>query len=438
MTNTKNTRAIVLKLLKKIEIDKSYSNIILDKVLTESNLSVQEKKFVSALFYGVIERKITLDAVINKLSKVKTNKLDTDVLIILRMGIYQLLYMDSVPDSAAVNESVKLAKKCKNPALSGFVNGVLRSFIRSQKELPKGKNDIEELSIMYSCPQWLISKLDREYGREACVSMLKASIGKAPVTVRFNTLRMNENDIVSVLESDDFVVEKTQIECCYRISGGVAVENSKAYKLGLIYVQDISSQLASLSLDAQENETILDLCSAPGGKTFTTAIKMNNTGKVFAYDLHENRVKLINDGASRLGLNNVFAKQNDACVYNEQMPMADRILCDVPCSGLGVIRRKPEIKHKNPDEFKALPEIQYKILETSAKYLKSGGILVYSTCTLSKAENEDVVEKFLKEHPDFIGVSVNKNYKELSDNCATILPDYFKSDGFFIAKFKRV
>lgn len=433
-----NTRAIVFKLLKKIEKDKAYSNIVLDKVLSENEMTAQEKRFVSALFYGVIERKITLDAVINSLSKIKSNKLDTDVLIILRMGIYQLLYMNSVPDSASVNESVKLAKKCKNPALSGFVNGVLRSFIRNEKRLPESKNEIDNLSVLYSCPVWLIKKWDKEYGRDVTLSMLKSSIGKAPVTVRFNNLRMNDTDIINVLESDDFSVEKTKLEGCYKISGGVAVENSKAYKLGLIFVQDISSQLSSLSLDAQENETILDLCASPGGKTFTTAIKMNNTGKVLSFDLHESRVKLISNGASRLGLKNVIASQNDACVYNEKLPMADRILCDVPCSGLGVIRRKPEIKYKNPDEFNNLPEIQYKILETSAKYLKSGGILVYSTCTLSKAENEDVVEKFLKEHPNFIGVSVNKNYKELSDNCATILPDYFNCDGFFIAKFQRV
>lgn len=432
-----NTRAIVFKLLKKIENDKAYSNIVLDKVLNESSMTAQEKRFVSALFYGVIERKITLDAVINSLSKIKSTKLDIDVLIILRMGIYQLLYMDSVPDSASVNESVKLAKKCKNPALSGFVNGVLRSFIRNDKKLPESKNDVENLSVLYSCPAWLIKKWDKEYGRDVTISMLKSSIGKAPVTVRFNNLRMNDADIINVLESDNFSVAKTHIEGCYKISGGVAVENSKAYKLGLIFVQDISSQLCSLSLDAQENETILDLCASPGGKTFTTAIKMNNQGKVYSFDLHENRVKLISDGANRLGLKNVIASQNDACVYNEKIPMADRILCDVPCSGLGVIRRKPEIKYKNPEDFQDLPEIQYKILETSAKYLKSGGVLIYSTCTLSKAENEEVVEKFLKEHPEFTGVSVNKNYKELQGDFATILPEYFNSDGFFIAKFKR-
>ena len=432
-----NTRAITHKLLKKIHIDKSYSNILLDKTLSEIDCSSQEKKFISALFYGVIERTITLDGIINKYSKIKANKLDADILIILRMGIYQLLYMDSVPDSAAVNESVKLSKKCKNPSLSGYVNGVLRSFIRNDKAFPTGSNIIENLSVEYSCPTWLIEKWLSEYGEETAVSMLKSSIGKAPVTIRVNPLKMNTKEIITLLESDGFKVEETLLDNCYRISDGIAVENSKAYKMGLFYVQDISSQLCSLSLDACEGETVIDVCAAPGGKTFTIAIKMNNSGMVYAFDLHDNRVKLINDGAERLGLSNIIAQQNNAMVYNSNLPLADRILCDVPCSGLGVIRRKPEIKYKNPDDFKNLPEIQYSILETSAKYLKSGGILIYSTCTLSKAENEDVVNKFLKEHSDFSGVCINDKYERLSDWCATIIPEYFNSDGFFIAKLKR-
>ena len=295
---------------------------------------------------------ITLDAVINKFSKVKTNKLDVDVLIILRMGIYQLLYMDSVPDSAAVNESVKLAKKCKNPSLSGFVNGVLRSFIRSDKELPVGKTETEKLSVLYSCPEWLVDKWISEYGKEITNSMLESSIGKAPVTIRLNTLKAEASEIITLLESDGFKLEETFLENCYRISGGVAVENSKAYKLGLFYVQDISSQLCSLSLDACEGETVIDVCAAPGGKTFTTAIKMNNKGSVYSLDLHENRVKLIKDGAERLGLTNVITMANNAKVFNDNLPMADRVLCDVPCSGLGVIRRKPEIKYKNPEDFR--------------------------------------------------------------------------------------
>lgn len=433
-----NTRAVTFKLLKKIETDKSYSNILLDKTLSELDCSKQEKSFISALFYGVIERIITLDAVINKYSKIKSQKLDVDVLVILRMGIYQLLYMDSVPDSAAVNESVKLAKKCKNPSLSGFVNGILRSFVRNGKSIPDFKNNIQRLSVMYSCPEWLISKWLEEYGNEAVISMLGSSIGKAPVTVRLNTGKMSEDDIISVLENDGFSVTKTFLDGCYSLTGAVSVEASNAYRLGLFYVQDISSQLCSLSLGASENDVVFDVCSAPGGKAFTMALEMNNTGRIYAFDLHENRVKLISEGAKRLGFENIISSQNDACVFDNSLPQADKILCDVPCSGLGVIRRKPEIKYKNPDDFKTLPEIQYKILETSSKYLKKGGTLIYSTCTLSKSENEEVVDKFVREHNDFKFVCVNENFEQLNKECATIIPKYFNSDGFFIAKLKKL
>lgn len=433
-----NTRAVTLKLLKKIENDKSYSNIILDKALSDSDYSAQEKKFISALFYGVVERSITLDAVINKYSKVKTKKLDTDVLLILRIGIYQLLYMDSVPDSAAVNESVKLAKKCKNPSLSGYVNGVLRAFIRNGKALPEGKNQINGLSVLYSCPEWLVEKWLNEIGEDKTVSLLKTSIGKARVTVRVNTTRMSVDEVVGILENDGFEVEKTFLDSCLAISGGVAVEKSKAYQLGLFHVQDISSQLCCMALEAKEGETVIDVCAAPGGKSFTVAEMMNNKGKVLSFDLHESRVKLIDDGAKRLGLDIVEAKQNDASVFDSDMPHVDRVLCDVPCSGLGVIRRKPEIKYKNPEDFDQLPEIQYNILCAASKYLKVGGILVYSTCTVSKAENENVVERFLKENHDFEGAVINNEFSELSDYKATIIPEYFNSDGFFIAKLKRI
>lgn len=433
-----NTRALVLRLLKKIEDDKSYSNIILDKALNENELSAQEKKFVSALFYGVVERIITLDAVINNYSRIKSNKLDTDVLLILRMGIYQLLYMDSVPDSAAVNESVKLAKKCKNPSLSGFVNGVLRSFIRNGKAVPDFKDDNERLSVQYSCPVWLVKKWRKEYGDEKTLSLLESSIGKPPVTIRINTAKMSADEILSVLRADGFDVSETFLKDCYKICGGPSVESSNAYKLGLFHVQDLSSQLCCMALDPKENETVLDVCAAPGGKSFTLSQLMKNSGKVCSCDLHDNRVRLIENGAKRLGLTNITAMQNDASEFNSDLPLADRILCDVPCAGLGVIRRKPEIKYKNPDDLKNIPQLQYKILEASSKYLKQGGVLVYSTCSVSKAENEDVVEKFLREHPDFKGVSVLNDFPHLNDYCATIFPDYFDSDGFFIAKLVRI
>ena len=433
-----NARAAALKLLIRLEKDNAYSNIILGKELSSSDYGAQDKKFISALFYGVAERKITLDAVINKYSKFKTNKLDCDVLQILRLGIYQLLYMDSVPESAAVNESVKLAKRCKNPSLSGFVNGVLRSVIRDGKKIPVGKTFEEKLSYEYSCPMWLVEKWVREYGEETAASLVKTSVGKAPVTVRANTLRMSVKEIAEILESDGFYAENTILDSCLSISGSGAVEETKAYKLGLFHVQDISSQICAEALGAKSGETVLDMCSAPGGKAFTIAEAMENKGKVLAFDLHESRVNLIKDGSERLGLSIIKAEQNDAAVHSDKIPLADRILCDVPCSGLGVIRRKPEIKYKNYDDFKELPELQLEILKNASKYLKVGGVLIYSTCTVSKAENDLVVDRFLRENPNFQGVPVYEKFPELSDYKATVIPEYFNSDGFFISKLKRI
>lgn len=433
-----NSRKFTVKLLTKLDNNSSYSNILLSDALDKSKLSNKEKKFASALFYGVLERRITLDEVIISLLKNPKNKLDTDVRNILRTAIYQLVYMDSVPDSAAVDEAVKLAKKNKNPAVSGFVNGILREFIRRNKALPTKKDPLERLALEYSAPLWLVKKWDEEYGSEVCVSMLKTSLGAAPTAVKANTLKLKLSEIISVLRTDGFECEQISddiVKDCLKISGSGSIEKSRAYQAGLIHVQDISCQLCCKALEVKAGETMLDICSAPGGKTFTCAELMGDRGSIYAFDLHKNRVELINNGASLLGLNSVKAGTNDGKKFNDNLPKADKVLCDVPCSGLGVIRRKPEIKYKDQKDFERLPEIQFDILSVSSKYVKAGGILVYSTCTLSKAENDEVAERFLDEYTDFepleLPEPLSGSYK------ATITPDRFDSDGFFIARFRR-
>ncbi len=428
-------RSFVIKLLCKMESSASYSNLLLDNALSRSQLSEQDKRFASALFYGTLERSYTLDAVIAAHLRSPKDKLSNEVRNILRTGLYQLLYMDSVPDSAAVDESVKLAKRLRNPALAGFVNGVLRSFIREDKQLPKGQSKAQQLSIEYSCPQWLTEKWLREYGEQTALAMLSSSLGQAPTTVKVNTLKMPIEDIISLLAADGFKVKAAEpVKDALYVSGG-SIEQSRAYKAGLVHVQDISCMLCCMALDPAEGQTVLDICSAPGGKAFTAAEMMNNKGRLLAFDLHENRVRLIKSGAERLGLSIIEAMPNDGKCFNEKLPMADRVLCDVPCSGLGVIRRKPEIKYKSPEEFERLPQIQYEILSVSSGYVKAGGRLVYSTCTLSRAENDEVAERFLSEHQDFVPAELPK---ELSSSCkVTITPDRFNSDGFFIAAFTR-
>lgn len=432
-----DTRAAALKLLKRVTYEKAYSNLVLDKYLSSNSLTAQEKRFISAMFYGVIERMITLDAVIGKYSRLKLSKLDPELLNILRMGIYQLLYMDSVPDPAAVNESVRLAKRCKNPVFSGYVNGVLRSFVRDGKKIPVSGSRAEQLSVKYSCPVWLVEKWLTEYGGEFCIKTLEAAVSRPLTAIRVNPLKTTDDELAKHLEEQGFAVEKTDFEHCLKISGG-APELTNAFRQGMFHVQDMSCQLCCMALGPKKGETVLDMCSAPGGKAFTIAEMMGGSGRVMSYDIYESRTGLVRQGAARLGLENITADVNDASAFNEQLPKADRVLCDVPCSGLGVIGKKPEIKYKEPISFAELPQLQSKILKASAGYVKKGGTLVYSTCTLSKAENEMVVDKFLGENHDFAEVPVISGINELSTGKATIFPHYFNSDGFFIAKMKRI
>ena len=425
-----NTRRFTVKLLTRLDENSSYSNILLDEALKIRDFDKRDKKFISALFYGVIERRLTLDAIIAELSKNPKNKLNHTLRNILRSGLYQLKYMDSVPDNAAVDESVEMAKKLRNPASAGFVNGLLREFIRRDKALPKADTEIGRLSLEYSCPEWLVGKWLAEYGKEKCLSLLKSSIGRAPTTVRINHLIGSVEETLDMLAAEGVTFERSSIsDYTVHIANAGAVEKTKAYRGGRFHVQDIASQLCCKALDPQAGDTVLDLCAAPGGKTFTIAEMMGNEGRVLAFDLHTNRVKLIKSGADRLGLSCVTAEVNNAKVFNDKLPPADRVLVDAPCSGLGVIRRKPEIKYKDPADFERLPAVQYEILDTASKYVKAGGLMVYSTCTVSRAENDDVVKKFLAAHEDF--------EPDGEDFMQTITPEMYGSDGFFTARLRR-
>ena len=428
-------REICMKLLASTEKNASYSNIALDRLLVKyHDLRDVDRRFITALYYGVIERRLTLDAVIKKYSSRPSNKLSDAVRQILRMGLYQLLYMDSVPDSAAVNESVKLASGNKNPAVPGFVNALLRSFIRDGKVLPKTGDKLTDLSVEYSCPEWIIKMWLEDYGESTALLMLRSSVGRPPVTVRFNLVRHSREDIIHALELDGVsCVISDKIEGCAELFNCGSVENLEAYRLGMIHVQDISCQICAMELGAKPGETVLDMCSAPGGKAFTIAQMMKDRGKVFAFDLHENRVRLISSGAKRLGLGSVLAMVNNAKAYNPDIPAADAVLCDVPCSGLGVMRRKPEIKYCDRDAIAGLPAVQYDILQCSSQYVKSGGTLVYSTCTIRREENDLVAGRFLEEHAEFEPLELNG----FSDYKVTMTPSMFGGDGFFIAKFKR-
>ena len=432
-------RLTVVKMLMKMESSEAYSNLLLDHAFNEAELSDRDKAFAAALFYGVLERRLTLDHVIRTNSKIAFEKLDKAAVQILRTGLYQLLYMPSVPESAAVNESVKMCKKLKCFSAQGFVNGMLRSFIRSGKKISYlGISPEKRLSVEYSCPEWLTEKFISEYGMDFAVRALKASVGKPPVYARVNSLRTTTDKVIAELAKHRIkAAPYPGLVNCIRLEKAGDIEKCAPFRQGLFHVQDISSQLCCLTLRPVVNETVLDVCAAPGGKSFTLAELMGNNGKLYSMDLHDMRVGLIEDGAARLGIKIITAMQNDASKFNGALPQADRVLCDVPCSGFGVIRRKPEIKYKPPEEFAGLPEIQYQILETSARDVKSGGTLVYSTCTLSRAENDDVADRFAASHPEFMPIVQPVPLSAPGDYKRTYCPDENGGDGFFTASFRR-
>ena len=435
-----DARLTVAKLLLKMESSSSYSNILLDSALSESGLSERDKAFAAALFYGVTERKMTLDYIISQYSRIPFGKLEPASVAVLRMGLYQILYT-SVPESAAVNESVKLCKKMKLFSAQGFVNGLLRSFLRNNKKVSyAGLDTAERLSIEYSAPKWIARKWTDEYGEANAVKALKASLGAPPIYARVNTTKVSAEELVNLLKKEGIkAAVNPRLAGCIRLEKTGDIERSECFRSGFFHVQDVSSQLCCHTLKPIVNETVLDICAAPGGKSFTMAELMGNNGRVISMDLYEQRVELIRKGAWRLGLRIVEPYLNNAVKFNPELPMADRVLCDVPCSGLGVIRRKPEIKYKSEEEFLELPRLQMAILETAAQYVKTGGTLVYSTCTLSRAENDEVAGEFAEQHPEFSPIVQPIPYTGSENSpMRTFFPEEDGGDGFFTASFRRI
>ena len=407
----KNSRLIAFDILYQIFKDEAYSNLALDSAINEAD--GKDKAFINNLVMGVIERKITLDYFIKPYLK---SNAKPKVMLILYIGAYQLYFMDKVPSSAAINTSVQLAAETGLSYYKSLINAVLHKIDNNRISI----DEIEDLSVKYSCPQNLINMWKKQYGEDNCNEILRAINGKPPVFAVPNTLFVDEEELLYELMSSSVDCE-TDGELV-KINSAVDISALKPFKDGLFHIQDKSSFECSKALEAREGNTVLDICSAPGGKAFTIAERMNNKGSVFAFDIHEHRVKLINDGAQRHGLSIISAAVNDALEFSESIPKADRILCDVPCSGFGIIRRKPEIRYKELDSVKELPDIQLKILETSSVYLKENSRLVYSTCTLNKKENENVVRAFLEKHGNF------RLIKEV-----TVFPSENGGDGFYYA-----
>ncbi len=413
-----NPRKVAVSALNKINNDGAYSNITVNSFLKESNLTNADKALATALIYGVLDRKITLDYVLKKFIKTPLKKLSPFVLDNLRVAVFQIMFMEKIPESAAVNEAVKLIKNSKDAKFSGFVNGVLRNALRKENLLPTD-NSIHSLSVRFSCPVKIIESFIKDYGLENTVLLLEEALKPPPLTVRVNTLK---TDIDGFITEAGVECEKAKPLGAVVIKQGFDVQSNPLYKKGHFHVQDTASQAAAAVLSPKPDDRVLDMCSAPGGKTFTMAEIMENRGEIISCDIYPHKCELIKNGAERLGLSIVKPTTQDATAFNKELGIFDCVLCDVPCSGLGIIRRKPDIKYKAFSEFENLPEIQLSILENAKRYLKTGGRLLYSTCTLRKSENEQIIEKFLLNNKDF-----TLKYSH------TFMPHIDGTDGFFCA-----
>lgn len=425
-----DARQTAFHALSKMERDNAYSNLLLPEIAAAEELSRRDMLLAYRIVKTVLERKITIDYNLSLYLTQPLKKLKPQVLTILRMGAGQLLFMDKIPASAAINESVKLSKKNGCAFASGLINAVLRKVSVNGLALPEKDDEIKFLSIKYSFPEYICKKFVSYFGTETAEKIMASSLGDGNIYIRKNSLKD---------DNFSFECEKTDFpDNCYVIKNVGDIAQLPDFKNGFFHVQDLSSQLCCRVLSPKKGETVIDICSAPGGKTMTIAQMMENSGKIISCDIHEHKLKLINDTAKRLGIDIVETRLRDGADENAVLPDADKILCDVPCSGFGVTGKKPEIKYKNQEEIATLPDLQLEILLNSSKYLKKGGKMVYSTCTLLPEENVEVCRKFLKEKINFKPVHIEDEIKGKRDGEGiTVLPFDYDCDGFFIAAFER-
>ena len=441
-------RALAVKVLSAVEQDGAYSNLELNRRLKEAELSPADAGLATELVYGTIARRNTLDYFLERFVAKGIAKLQPWVRSLLRISVYQMLYLDRIPEHAVVSEAVNLAKKLGHQGISGMVNGVLRNMIRNRDELsiPNDLPAAERIALEHSHPLWMIKRWIGQYGEETAEAICKANNEPPAVSVRVNTTMTTREKLMREMESTGAVVEPSRLSpdgILVRSGGNMAL--TSWYRDGLFSVQDESSMLVAEAVAPEEGQTVLDCCAAPGGKTAHMAEKMQDRGRIIANDVHAHKRQLIMDQADRLGLGCIDAVTGDALNLDERYPHAsfDRILLDAPCSGLGVIRRKPDVKWtKSPEDIEDISALQRELLDRVAPLLKPGGVLVYSTCTIEPAENELMVADFLKRHAEYQAVDSAWTGTEMEkwnlvNGGVQILPQYAHSDGFFIARLTR-
>ncbi len=432
-----SARRLAYDILLRCEHDRVYSNIVLDTAIRRHRLSDADRALLTTLVYGVIEKKLTLDYLISHLTDRPLGELDTEPLVLVRMGLYQLRFLDRIPDHAAVSETVELASR----RYRGFVNALLRRYTREGADIALPDRQVaplDYLSVCYSFPVPLCERFVCIFGLDRTERLL-ASADQAPaLTLRVNTVKTTVQALSDKLTAAGYeVAPALHAPHALRVLGGNPAA-MPGFDTGEFFVQDEASQLCVEAVDAEPHMTVLDICACPGSKSFGMAIDMQSTGELLSFDLHENKLSLIDHGAARLGLTNVKTAARDGRDFDPSLEAsADRVLCDVPCSGFGVFAKKPEIRYKDLSECAPLPDIQLAILENACRYVKNGGALVYSTCTLLPEENEGNVARFATRHPEFKRCDFTVGDLRSTDGMLTLTPESHGTDGFFMAKFTK-
>ena len=448
MMNKVNTRELILEILLEINREGRYSHLVIRSTLEKYQyLEKQERAFITRVCEGTLEYRLRLDYIIDQFATVPAEKMKPVIRELLRSSVYQLLYMDNVPDSAVCNEAIKLARKKGFYNLTGFVNGVLRKIAREYGSIrfPGKDKPVEYLSVIYSMPKWLTERFLEEYGFETTEKILEAFLEESPTTVRIREYQVEEAAVLESLKEEGVETEPAPyVKRAYYLNGYDYLPALRAFRMGNLQVQDVSSMLVGEAADPKEGDYVIDLCAAPGGKALCVADKLHGTGRVEARDISREKTELIRENAIRQNFLNVVVTEKDATELDgESLEKADIVLADLPCSGLGVIGRKKDIKYKmSPGKIQDLVSLQRKILEQASTYVKPGGTLIYSTCTIGREENLDNVRWFTQNYPyeldslepylcqELLGDTAREGYLQL-------LPGIHQCDGFFIARLKR-
>jgi len=442
-------RHFALKVLYQINEEAAFANLALDKAFSEIRLAdPRDKGLATELVYGCTKYRGRLDWIIDQFAKPKVKKMAPWVRNTLRLGLYQLMFLDKVPVSAAVNESVKLAKKYGHPGTVKFVNGVLRNIERNKEKIiypDFNTNPIEHLSIVYSFPKWMAESWVKSFGPKKALELCRYFNIPSPLWIRTNTLQVSRSELIKKLAEEGIkAVESQRAPEGLRLLDNVDISKIKSFQAGFFTVQDESSMLVSHVLLPEPGQVVLDVCSGPGGKTSHLAQLMNNKGQILAFDIHEHRLQLIKDTCTRLGITNVKTGLKDARYLTQIIEdQVDAVLVDAPCSGLGVLGRRADARwRKSPEDTEVLQKVQKEILREVSQLVKPGGVLVYSTCTITSQENQDVLEDFLKNNKEFyLDCNLNKylpyNTDEGTEGWIQFLPHIHQMDGFFIARLKK-